>query len=48
VGVPARLLGNLRANTIVLADKAYDAGRLRQIEAAGAAPDIPSMIHRRW
>jgi transposase len=33
----------------VLADKAYDADWLRrQIEAAGAAPNIPAMIHRRW
>jgi transposase len=47
--VAARLLGHLRENTIVLADKAYDADWLRrQIEAAGAAPNIPPMIHRRW
>jgi hypothetical protein len=46
--VAARLLGHLRENTIVLADKAYDADWLRrQIEAAGAAPNIPPMIHRR-
>jgi hypothetical protein len=32
----------------VLADKAYDADWLRrQIEAAGAAPNIPPMVHRR-
>ena len=43
------LLGRLYENTIVLADKAYDADWLRRrIEAAGAAPNIPSMIHRRW
>jgi transposase len=47
--VAARLLGHQRENTIVLADKAYDADWLRrQIEAAGAAPNIPPMIHRRW
>ena len=46
--VAARLLGHLRENTIVLADKAYDADWLRrQIEAAGAAPNIPPMVHRR-
>ena len=47
--VSARLLGHLCENTIVLADKAYDADWLRrQIEAAGAAPNIPPMVHRRW
>lgn len=47
--VAAHLLGHLRENTIVLADKAYDADWLRrQIEAAGAAPNIPPMGHRRW
>ena len=47
--VVARLLGHLRQGTIVLADKAYDADWLRrQIEAAGAAPNIPPMVHRRW
>ena len=47
--VATRLLGHLRENTIVLADKAYDADWLRrQIEAAGAAPNIPPMVHRRW
>ena len=45
----AQLLGHLRGDTIVLADKAYDADWLRrQIEAAGAAPNIPPIIHRRW
>jgi transposase len=34
---------------IVLADKAYDDDwLLHQIEAAGAAPNIPPMVHRRW
>ena len=38
--VAAGLLGHLREDTIVLADKAYDADWLRrQIEAAGAAPN---------
>src|SRR5437899_7002810 len=47
--VAAGLLGHLRKGTIVLADKAYDADWLRrQIEAAGAAPNIPPMVHRRW
>jgi transposase len=47
--VAAHLLGHLHENTIVLADKAYDADWLRrQIEAAGAAPNIPAMRHRRW
>jgi len=46
--VAARLLGHLRPDTIVLADKAYDADWLRrQIEAAGAAPNISPMRHRR-
>jgi len=47
--VAERLLGRLREGTIVLADKAYDADWLRRaIEAAGAAPNIPPMVHRRW
>jgi len=46
--VAARLLGHLRQDTIVLADKAYDADWLRrQIEAAGAAPNILPTVHRR-
>ena len=46
--VAAQLLGHLREDTIVLADKAYDADWLRrQIEAACAAPNIPPMVHRR-
>lgn len=33
----------------MLADKAYDADRRRRrIEAAGAAPNIPSVVHRKW
>jgi transposase len=32
-----------------LADKAYDADWLRRsVEAAGAAPNIPSKVNRRW
>ena len=43
------LLGHLEDGTIVLADKAYDADWLRRkIEVAGAAPNIPSMAHRKW
>src|SRR5580698_5787500 len=46
--VAEQLLGRLDEGTIVLADKAYDADWLRrQIEAAGAAPNIPPMVHRR-
>lgn len=44
----SQLLGHLREGTIVLAGKAYDADWLRrQVEAAGAAPNIPPMPHRR-
>src|SRR5215472_14831653 len=47
--VAEQLLGWLQPDTIVLADKAYDADWLRrQIEAAGAAPNIPPVVHRRW
>ncbi len=46
--VAAQLLSHLRQDTIVLADKAYDADWLRrQIETAGAAANIPPKIHRR-
>jgi transposase len=45
----AGLLGRLREGTILLADKAYDADWLRRcIEAAGAAPNIPSKVTRNW
>lgn len=45
----ARLLGRLRAGTVLLADKAYDADWLRRsVEALGAAPNIPSKANRRW
>ena len=44
----ASLLDRLMPGTIVLADKAYDADWLRRaIEDAGAAPDNPSMRHRK-
>jgi transposase len=47
--VVEQLLGWLQPDTIVLADKAYDADWLRRrIEAVGAAPNIPGMVHRRW
>ena len=47
--VAEQLLGWLQPDTIVLADKAYDADWLRRrIEAVGAAPNIPAMVHRRW
>jgi len=47
--VLTRLLGRLREGTILLADKAYDADWLRRsVEAAGAAPNIPSKLNRRW
>ena len=45
----AGLLGHLAVGTILIADKAYDADWLRRsIEAAGAAPNIPSKANRRW
>jgi transposase len=35
--------------SIVLADKGYDSDAIRrQIEAAGAAPNIPPKVNRRW
>ena len=44
----ANLLGRLRPGTILLADKAYDADWLRRaVEDRDAAPNIPSMRHRR-
>lgn len=44
-----KLLTRLAPGTIVLGDKAYDGDSLRRaIEATGAAPNIPSMRHRRW
>jgi hypothetical protein len=47
--VARQLLGHLHEGAIVLADKAYDADWVRrQIEAAGAASNIPPMAHRCW
>jgi transposase len=43
------LLTRLRENTILLADKAYDADWLRRrVEEAGASPNIPSKSNRKW
>jgi transposase len=43
------LLDHLGPRTIVLADKAYDADRIRElIEGQGATPNIPSKSNRRW
>jgi transposase len=42
------LLANLSRGTIIVADKAYDADRLRgHIKACGAIPNIPNMIRRK-
>lgn len=42
------LLANLTRHTIVIADKAYDADRLRaHIKARGAIANIPNMIRRK-
>ena len=42
------LLANLGRGTIVIADKAYDADRLRaHIKAKGAIANIPNMIRRK-
>src|SRR5262249_54997575 len=43
------LLNRLRPRTIVLADKAYDADRIRElIRDQGATPNIPPKSNRRW
>src|SRR5215472_8674403 len=43
------LLNQLGPHTIVLADKAYDADRIRQlIQDQGATPNIPPKSNRRW
>ena len=45
----ALLLERLPACRIVLADKGYDSDAIRrQIEASGAAPNIPPKVNRRW
>ena len=47
--VADRLLDQLEARTIVLADKAYDADRIRAlIENQGATPNIPAKSNRKW
>jgi transposase len=43
------LLNHLGPRTIVLADKAYDADRIRElIQDQGATPNIPAKSNRRW
>jgi transposase len=43
------LLDHLGPRTIVLADKAYDADRIRTlIEEQGATPNIPAKSNRKW
>jgi transposase len=43
------LLNHLAPHTIVLADKAYDADRIRAlIEEQGATPNIPAKSNRKW
>ena len=43
------LLDNLGPRTIVLADKAYDADRIRElIQEQDATPNIPPKSNRRW
>jgi transposase len=43
------LLDHLDPHTIVLADKAYDADRIRElIQNQGATPNIPPKSNRRW
>lgn len=42
------LLANLKRGTILIADKAYDADRLRDLlKARGAIANIPNMIRRK-
>jgi transposase len=46
---PTLLLDHLGPRTIVLADKAYDADRIRElIQEQGATPNIPPKSNRRW
>ena len=43
------LLDHLGPRTIVLADKAYDADRIREmIQDQGATPNIPPKSNRKW
>src|SRR6201996_3113071 len=47
--VADRLLDHLGPRTIVLADKAYDADRIRElIQNQGATPNIPPKRNRKW
>jgi transposase len=42
------LLANLKRGTVVIADKAYDADKLRQhLKSCGAIANIPNMIRRK-
>jgi transposase len=44
-----RLLDHLGLRTIVLADKAYDVDRIRElIQEQGATPNIPPKRNRKW
>lgn len=44
-----QLLDQLEPRTIVLGDKAYDAGGIRDlIESQGAVPNIPAKSNRKW
>ncbi len=43
------MLERLPTCRVVLADRGYDSDAIRrQIEAAGAAPNIPPKVNRRW
>jgi transposase len=43
------MLDHLGPRTIVLADKAYDANRIRElIQDQGATPNIPPKSNRKW
>ena len=43
------MLDRLAPRAIVLGDKAYDAGSIRDlIEAQGAVPNIPAKSNRKW
>jgi transposase len=47
--IAGALLDHLGPRTIVLADKAYDADRIRElIQEQGATPNIPPKSNRRW
>ena len=47
--IAGKLLDHLGPRTIVLADKAYDADRIRElIQEQGATPNIPPKSNRKW